>query len=55
MSLISLVHSIMAVGVASYIIHLTKTTINQTLLCALDVLVVTTLNVLVAGSNAHKD
>ena len=44
----------MAIAIASYIIHATKATINQTLLCALDVLVTYVINILVAGSNAHK-
>lgn len=53
-SLVSLVQSVMAIAIASYIIHQTKDSVNQTLLCALDVVVVYIVNILAAGSNAHK-
>lgn len=54
LSILSLVHSGLAIGICGYIIHLNKATVNQLLLCAIDTLIVTLANVLVAGSNANK-
>lgn len=53
-SILSLVHSGLTIGICGYIIHLNKLTVNQLLLCAIDTVIVTLANVLVAGSNANK-
>jgi len=53
-SLLSLIQSVLAIAIGSYIIHQTKATTNQTLLCALDLVATYVVSILVAGSNAHK-
>lgn len=59
MGLLSLISSCLAIGIASYIVYWSSTTstgsISQLFLCALDVIIVSVLNIIFGGSNAHKN
>jgi hypothetical protein len=56
MSFLSLLHSISAIGIASYVSYINSSSvISQLFLSGVDVIVVTVINLVMAGANAHKD
>jgi hypothetical protein len=54
-SSLSLFHSFSAIGVAAYVSYNNSSASSQLFLSGVDVIVVTVINVVMAGANAHKD
>lgn len=55
MSFLSLFHSLIAIGVASYISYYNSTSLNQLFLSGIDVVVLSVVGMIMAGANAQKD
>lgn len=55
LSFLSFANSLSALGIAGYICYFTMDNINQLFLCGLDVIILTVVNMVMAGANSHKN